>query len=107
MSRRTRHPMTPEQRRRLLGRHRATLAYSISAYTHLAETPVTRIPVDGGALNQLRNDRGWSQLALATRAGLAQSMICRLEHEETRTVTPDVLARLAGVLGVSVEELAK
>lgn len=107
MTRRTRHPMTPEQRRRLLGGSRQTLAYSISAYTHLAEHVVTRIPVDGGALNQLRNDRGWSQLALATQTGLAQSMICRLEHEQTRTVTPDVLARLAGALGVSMGELAK
>lgn len=107
MTRRTRYPMTPEQRRRLLGGHRATLAYSISAYTYLEETPETRTHINGSALNQLRKARGWSQLALAKRAGLAQSAISYMEREQTRTVAPGVLARLAGVLGVSVGELVR
>ncbi|WP_431958289.1 helix-turn-helix domain-containing protein [Nocardia lijiangensis] len=51
----------------------------------------------GRTIRQMREDRGWSQTALARAAGMTQSAVARFEAGGTIPSLP-VLERLAGAL---------
>lgn len=52
-------------------------------------------------LRELRERRGWSQAELGRRAGIAQSVINRLESGKNRGPSLDTLEQLAKALGVA------
>lgn len=52
-------------------------------------------------LRELRERRGWSQAELGRRAGIAQSIVNRLESGQTRSPSLDTLEQLAQALGVA------
>ncbi len=58
------------------------------------------------ALNvlRLRNERGWSQEALAFEAGLHRTFIAHVERQ-ARNISLDNIERLATALGVEVADL--
>jgi transcriptional regulator with XRE-family HTH domain len=58
----------------------------------------------GDRVRALRNDRGWSQEALADRAGLHRTYIGSVERAE-QNVSLVNIERLAATLGVSLAEL--
>jgi len=58
-------------------------------------------------VQRLRTEMGWSQSALAKRAGLQPSRISELEGYVRPGVSTTTLDRLAEALGTSVSELAK
>ena len=69
--------------------------------------PATRLPPAdsfGARLAQLRKDRGFTQMELAEKVGMIQALISDYELGKLRPYA-DVVARLASVLGVSVDEL--
>ncbi|TCO65519.1 helix-turn-helix domain-containing protein [Actinocrispum wychmicini] len=53
----------------------------------------------GVEVRTLREERGWSQTELATRAGMTQSAMARFEAGGTVPTLP-VLERIAGALGM-------
>ena len=55
-------------------------------------------------LAEIRKSRGFSQNALAVKAGLTVTTISRLEHEHTGARI-ETAVRIAKVLNVNVEEL--
>jgi transcriptional regulator with XRE-family HTH domain len=57
-------------------------------------------------LRRLRTERGLSQTELATRSGVQQTVISRMERTEMARPTMRVLEMLAPPLGVSAHELA-
>lgn len=59
----------------------------------------------GENLRRLRDARGWSQEALAKRAGLTQSRVRAIETGETASPRVDTLAKLAAALEVAPEAL--
>src|SRR5664280_643837 len=63
--------------------------------SRMAETPDRRI---GGAIARLREERGWSQRALAKVVGLDQSALSRVEAGKRRLAAGelDVIARALG-----------
>ena len=60
--------------------------------------------VDGGKIKQLRLGRGFSQKDLAHEADVGQKVIWNMEHG-TGGHRPNSVLRVAGVLGVSVDDL--
>lgn len=50
-------------------------------------------------VREQREQKGWSQAELARRAGVAQSMISRLERGQLQSVHLPTLEKLARVLG--------
>ncbi len=66
--------------------------------------PLTGAPLTGARLRERRLAAGLRQADLAGRAGISASYLNLIEHSR-RNVTPDVLARLAGALGVEAEAL--
>ena len=56
-------------------------------------------------IRPLRQERGWSQAALAWRVGVTRRSILRWEGQQRRP-QPRARLRLAELVGVSVEELA-
>ncbi|WP_326975286.1 helix-turn-helix domain-containing protein [Caproicibacter sp. BJN0012] len=58
----------------------------------------------GERISKLRNIRGWSQEELANKADMNRSYIGQIERGE-RSVTVDVLERIAGAFDITVEEL--
>ncbi len=56
----------------------------------------------GLSLRALRRRRGWTQEALARRAGLSRSAISRIERGEGDHLTIRVLSTVAGVLGARI-----
>ena len=63
--------------------------------------------VDGAAIAERRERRGWSQQDLATRAGLAIATISSWEQERVAHPTVDALGRLAAVLGCRLDDLVR
>ena len=61
--------------------------------------------VDEIRLRTLRAERGLTQLELAVRAGLSLTTVAKLEQGRGRATTHDVVAQIAGALGVSPEEI--
>lgn len=55
---------------------------------------------------RLRNQRGWSQEALAFEAGLHRTFIAHVERQ-ARNISIDNVDRIAVALGVAVSELLK
>jgi transcriptional regulator with XRE-family HTH domain len=58
----------------------------------------------GQRLARLRNERGFTQIELAEKMGIAQPIISDYERSRLRP-HPDMLTRLAGALQVSADEL--
>ncbi len=58
----------------------------------------------GASIKHLRNARGWTQAALATRVGCARNTIARVETGNRRP-SLDLLERLARVLKVGIADL--
>jgi len=56
-------------------------------------------------LRELRKAKGWSQAALAKRAGVYQATISELETGRSRSISFAVLDRVASALGVQPGEL--
>ena len=50
-------------------------------------------------VRELREEKGWSQAELARRAGVAQSMVSRLERGQLQSVHLPTLEKLARTLG--------
>ena len=61
----------------------------------------------GLTVAQLRSERGWSQVELATRAGLTQSHIALIERCAHPSITTATLAKLAAGFGLAGWELLK
>jgi len=55
---------------------------------------------------RLRNERGWSQEALAFEAGLHRTFIAHVERQ-ARNISIDNIERIATALGVPIGELLK
>jgi transcriptional regulator with XRE-family HTH domain len=55
---------------------------------------------------RLRNERGWSQEALAFEAGLHRTFIAHVERQ-ARNISIDNIERIATALGVQVADLLK
>jgi transcriptional regulator with XRE-family HTH domain len=62
--------------------------------------------VDVKKLKRLREERVFSQRELASRAGLTQMTVWRLENG-FREAHPQTIRKIAGVLGVEPRELVK
>ena len=58
----------------------------------------------GSRIAQLRHERGWSQLELASRADLHRPYVTGIETG-ARNATVDTLVRIANALGVPLIEL--
>lgn len=58
-------------------------------------------------LRELRLKKGLSQMELAERAGVKQSVISYIESGRTKNPRIDTLASIAKVLGVPIEKLLK
>jgi transcriptional regulator with XRE-family HTH domain len=57
-------------------------------------------------VRHLRRERGWTQKALAARAGVQHITICRIERSrDTSRVSVKTLMLLADALGVSTDHL--
>lgn len=52
-----------------------------------------------------RERRGWTQVELAKRAGLASPTISKIESGATPTPSASVISKIAGAFGVTVSEL--
>ena len=60
----------------------------------------------GERLWRMRDDKGWSQEELAERAGISPTTVVHLERDAQLPRMP-TLRKLAGAIGVSVQELAE
>jgi transcriptional regulator with XRE-family HTH domain len=58
-----------------------------------------------GASRVARETRGLSQVSLAAAAGISQGYLSQLEQDEREPTLP-IAARIAHVLGLSLDELA-
>ncbi len=58
-----------------------------------------------GPLKRLREQKGFTQLALAKRSGVAQSYISELEAAKQKNPSLEILKKLATARGVPVTEL--
>ena len=58
-------------------------------------------------IRELRIKKGLSQMELANRAGVKQSVISYIESGRTKHPRIDTLAAIAKVLGVSVDKLLR
>jgi len=56
-------------------------------------------------LKELRINAGLSQTELASKAGVPQSSISRIEGENVTVVSPKAMKKIADVLGVKVSEV--
>jgi len=63
------------------------------------------MPKIGSVIRTLREQKGLTQADLATRAGLNQPYLSRLETLSRERVDARALSKIAAVLGVSVEEI--
>ena len=59
----------------------------------------------GAKLKELREEKGTTQNQVAAAIGVSRYMIIRLERDQFRRATSEVVAKLADYYGVSVEEL--
>ena len=59
----------------------------------------------GVTIKRLREEKGWTQVALAKRAKVPQSYISELEAGDKRNPGIETLRKLAKVLGVKVTRL--
>jgi transcriptional regulator with XRE-family HTH domain len=58
----------------------------------------------GQRLARLRKERGWTQVELAERVGIIQSLISDYERDRLR-MNPDMILRFAAALEVSTDDL--
>jgi len=58
----------------------------------------------GQRLKRLRKERGLTQVEIAERLGLTQSLLSKYERDEFR-LNADLIVRLGQLLGVSADEL--
>ena len=58
----------------------------------------------GERLARLRKERGWTQVELAERVGIIQSLISDYERDRLR-MNPDMVVRFASALEVTTDEL--
>jgi transcriptional regulator with XRE-family HTH domain len=59
----------------------------------------------GKRIQQLREERGWTQQELAQKAAVKQPVISRLENQVQDSVSSEALKRLARVFRVSADYL--
>lgn len=71
----------------------------------LRTTSVRRKIFLGARLRRLRNERGWTQVAMARALALSPSYLNQLEQNQ-RPLTVPVLLRISRVLGVDVQQLS-
>ena len=58
----------------------------------------------GQRLTRLRKERGWTQVELAERIGIIQSLISDYERDRLR-MNPDMVLRFAAALEITTDEL--
>ena len=59
----------------------------------------------GQFIKKVRKAKGLSQLTVARRAGIARSYISRLESDDFKKPSLDMLSRIATALGISIDTL--
>jgi transcriptional regulator with XRE-family HTH domain len=59
----------------------------------------------GQRLRRFREDRGWTQAALAEEAGVSKPYLSELESDAGRRPSGQILLQLADALGVTVADL--
>jgi transcriptional regulator with XRE-family HTH domain len=63
------------------------------------------VDINHRQLRALREERGLRQTDLAKAASISNGYLSMLESGQRRTVSPPVAARLAGALGVAINDL--
>ena len=66
---------------------------------------MSRKSLSGGRIRRLRQERGWTQAALARRLEISASYLNLIEHGQ-RSLTDALRPRLAEALGVAERELS-
>lgn len=60
---------------------------------------------DMATLRELRHAKGWSQMELATRAGISLQSVARIESGRSRKIIPLMRRALATALNVDPDEI--
>jgi len=60
----------------------------------------------GGKIIDIRENKGWTQIQLATKSGLPQPTISRIESGACKNIKIETLDKLSEALGVSIDYLA-
>lgn len=63
--------------------------------------------MNGEVIRRRREELGLSQKALGAAIGVADSTICRLEKGKTYSVGIDMAFKIAGILGLEVNDLIR
>jgi transcriptional regulator with XRE-family HTH domain len=69
-------------------------------------TPSGESETFGQRLARLRKERGWTQVELAERVGIIQSLVSDYERDRLR-MNPDMIVRFAEALEITTDELLR
>ena len=83
-----------------------TVAVALDPDAEFVSTEEMRLRTAGADLAKARKAKGWTQAQLATKTGVPQSQISRIERKPDNT-TVRTMRKLAKALGVDVRQLIK
>ncbi|QIN79640.1 helix-turn-helix domain-containing protein [Rubrobacter marinus] len=68
--------------------------------------PLASVKVNGGLIKKMREERGWERKEFAALVGVSADRIYKIEKLK-QTTRPLTLRRIAAVLGVPPQDLAR
>jgi transcriptional regulator with XRE-family HTH domain len=77
----------------------------MEATSSVKEFGSANIPVDRATVRRLRQNAGLTQKDLAARAGITENHVWQIEAGRRPVLRPPTVHRLAGALGVEIDDL--